>query len=232
MADEKKAEEQPKFDLSTKVTLDQIKAVDNGFVYSSGDKASAPTKAKRVLMRADFNVPLDDDCNITDKTRITSTIPTINKLLEMNPDRLVITSHLGRPKGQKKDKLSLAPVAAELESLLKKKVILVKDWFRDDLESEVLAKQEKGAIILLENVRFYIEEEGKGEDKDKNKLKAKEEEVKRFRAILTGIADLFVCDAFGTCHRGHSSMVGCEANIKAAGTVCMLACIRNLHACM
>lgn len=111
----------------------------------------------------------------------------------------------------------MAPVATELESLLKRKVILIKDWFRDDLESEVLSKQEKGAIILLENVRFYIEEEGKGEDKDKNKLKAKEDQVKRFRSILSGIADLFVCDAFGTCHRGHSSMVGCDAKIKAAG---------------
>merc|ERR1719242_1165827 len=168
-------------------------------------------------MRADFNVPLDDECKISDTTRITSTIPTITKLLEMDPDRIVITSHLGRPKGQKKDKLSLAPVATELEPLLKRKVILIKDWFRDDLESEVLSKQEKGAIILLENARFYIEEEGKGEDKDKNKLKAKEEEIKRFRAILSGIADLFVCDAFGTCHRGHSSMVGCDAKIKAAG---------------
>merc|ERR1712228_1070196 len=161
-----------------------------------------------------FNVPLCDDCKITDTTRISSTIPTINALLAMSPDRIVITSHLGRPKGQKKDKLSLAPVAAALESLLNKKVILIKDWFRDDLESEILSKQEKGAIILLENVRFYIEEEGKGEDKDKNKLKAKEEEIKRFRAILSGIADLFVCDAFGTCHRGHSSMVGCEAKVS------------------
>merc|ERR1712087_782644 len=135
----------------------------------------------------------------------------------MEPDRLLIWAHLGRPKGQKKDKLSLAPVAAALESLLNKKVILIKDWFRDDLESEILSKQEKGSIILLENVRFYIEEEGKGEDKDKNKIKAKEEDVTRFRAILTGIADLFVCDAFRTCHRAHSSMVGCAAPIKTAG---------------
>merc|ERR1712154_376299 len=74
-----------------------------------------------------------------------------------------------------------------------------------------------GAVILLENVRFYIEEEGKGEDKDKNKIKAKDDEIKRFRAILTGIADLFICDAFGTCHRAHSSMIGCDAAIKAAG---------------
>merc|ERR1712087_856920 len=135
----------------------------------------------------------------------------------MEPDRLLITSHLGRPKGQKKEKLSLAPVAAELEKLLNKKVILIKDWFRDDLESEILSKQEAGSIILLENVRFYIEEEGKGEDKDKNKIKAKDDEIKRFRAILTGIADLFICDAFGTCHRAHSSMIGCDAAIKAAG---------------
>jgi len=135
----------------------------------------------------------------------------------MEPDRLIITSHLGRPKGQKNDKLSLAPVAAQLEKLLNKKVILIKDWFRNDLETEILSKQEKGAIIMLENVRFYIEEEGKGEDKDKNKIKAKDDEIKRFRAILTGIADLFICDAFGTCHRAHSSMIGCNAKIKAAG---------------
>ena len=214
-AEEKKED---KFDLSTKITLDQVKAQGGGFGVCFEDKCSMPTKGKRIFMRADFNVPLDDECKITDTTRITSTIPTIKKLLELEPDRLIITSHLGRPKGQKKEKLSLAPVVAELEKLLEKKVILVKDWFRDDLEAEVLAKQEKGAIIVLENCRFYIEEEGKGEDKDKNKIKAKEEDVKRFRAILTGIADMFVCDAFGTCHRAHSSMVGCDAKIKAAGT--------------
>merc|ERR1712087_724241 len=135
----------------------------------------------------------------------------------MEPDRLLITSHLGRPKGQKKEKLSLAPVAAELEKLLNKKVILIKDWFRDDLEAEVLSKVEKGGIVLLENARFYVEETGKGEDAEKKKVVAKEEDVTRFRAILTGIADLFVCDAFGTCHRAHSSMVGCAAPIKTAG---------------
>eukprot|EP00486_Rosalina_sp_Unknown_P001612 CAMPEP_0201566028 /NCGR_PEP_ID=MMETSP0190_2-20130828/5524_1 /ASSEMBLY_ACC=CAM_ASM_000263 /TAXON_ID=37353 /ORGANISM="Rosalina sp." /LENGTH=450 /DNA_ID=CAMNT_0047984201 /DNA_START=86 /DNA_END=1438 /DNA_ORIENTATION=+ len=213
-AEEKKEE---KFDLSTKINLDQVKAQGGGFGVCFEDKCSMPTKGKRIFLRADYNVPLDDECKITDTTRITATIPTIKKLLALEPDRLIITSHLGRPKGQNKPKLSLAPVVAELEKLLEKKVILVKDWFRDDLEAEVLSKQDKGAIIVLENCRFYIEEEGKGEDKDKNKIKAKEEDVKRFRAILTGIADMFVCDAFGTCHRAHSSMVGCDAKIKAAG---------------
>ena len=214
---EEKKQEEPKFDLSSKVTLDMIKAQGTGFVVCSGDKSSKPTKSKRIFMRADYNVPLDGDCKITDTTRVTATIPTITKLLEMEPDRLIIASHLGRPKGQQNDKLSLAPVAAELETLLKRKVTLVKDWFRDDLETEVLAKQDKGAVVLLENVRFYVEETGKGEDAEKKKVKAKEEEVARFRAILTGVADLFVCDAFGTCHRAHSSMVGCAAPIKTAG---------------
>jgi len=214
MAEEKKAET---LDLSTKITLDMVKAQGGGFGVCVGDKCSMPTKGKRIFMRADFNVPLDADCKITDTTRITATLPTIQKLLDMEPDRLIITSHLGRPKGQKKEKLSLAPVVAELEKLLNKKVVFVKDWFRDDLESEVLAKQEKGAIIVLENCRFYVEEEGKGEDKDKNKVKAKAEEVERFRKILSGIADLFINDAFGTSHRAHSSMVGCNASIKAAG---------------
>jgi len=216
-AAEEKKQEEPKFDLSSKVTLDMIKAEGTGFTVTSGDKTSAPTKGKRIFMRADYNVPLDGDCKITDTTRVTATIPTITKLLEMEPDRLIIASHLGRPKGQQNDKLSLAPVAAELETLLKRKVTLVKDWFRDDLEAEVLSKQDKGAIVLLENVRFYVEETGKGEDAEKNKTKAKDEEVARFRGILTGIADLFVCDAFGTCHRAHSSMVGCAAPIKTAG---------------
>jgi len=216
VADEKKQEE-PKFDLSTKVTLDLIKAEGTGFVVSSGDKTSTPTKGKRIFMRADYNVPLDGDCKITDTTRVTATIPTITKLLAMEPDRLILASHLGRPKGQASDKLSLAPVAAELESLLKRKVTLIKDWFRDDLEAEVLSKVEKGGIVLLENARFYVEETGKGEDAEKKKVVAKEEDVIRFRAILTGIADLFVCDAFGTCHRAHSSMVGCAAPIKTAG---------------
>eukprot|EP01083_Nonionella_stella_P005510 15913_1 len=214
-ADEKK--EEPKFDLSSKIALEEVKAQGKGFGVCIGDKCSMPTKGKRIFMRADFNVPLDGDGKITDTTRITAVLPTITKLLEMEPDRLVITSHLGRPKGQQKDKLSLAPVATELESLLKKKVVLIKDWFRDDLETEVLAKQEKGAICLLENARFYVEETGKGEDKDKKKTKADPEKVKQLRAVLTSIADLFVCDAFGTCHRAHSSMVGCDAPIKAAG---------------
>jgi len=216
-APEEKKEEAPKFDLSTKITLDNVKAVAKGFSVCIGDKCAMPTKQRRIFMRADYNVPLDDDCKITDTTRITSTIPTIQKLLEMKPDRLIITSHLGRPKGQKKEKLSLAPVAAELEKLLGQKVVLVQDWFRDDLEEAVLSKQEAGAIVLLENCRFYIEEEGKGENAKKEKIKADKDKVTAFRKILTGIADLFVCDAFGTCHRAHSSMVGCDAPIKAAG---------------
>merc|ERR1712154_731139 len=91
------------------------------------------------------------------------------------------------------------------------------DWFRDDLEKEVLSKLDSGAIALLENCRFYVEEEGKGENAKKEKIKADKDKVDAFRKILTGIADLFVCDAFGTCHRAHSSMVGCDAPIKAAG---------------
>eukprot|EP01084_Bolivina_argentea_P011366 21246_1 len=215
IAVEEKKEE--KFDLSTKLTLDLIKAEGSGFSVCTDEKKSEPTKGKRIFMRADFNVPLDDDCAITDTTRITSTLPTIKKLLEMDPDRLIITSHLGRPKGQKKDKLSLKPVAEKLEELLGKKVTLITDWFREDLEKEVLSKLDKGSIVLLENARFYIEEEGKGVNADGAKCKADENKVKQFRDILSGIADLFICDAFGTCHRAHSSMVGCAAPIKAAG---------------
>eukprot|EP01083_Nonionella_stella_P111166 325950_1 len=210
MAEEKKEEKKDqKFDLSTKVTLDSIKSQDSGFVVCIGDKTSTPTKGKRIFMRADFNVPLSkDDCKITDDTRITSVIPTIKKLLEFKPDRLIITSHLGRPKGIANDKLSLAPVASKLEELLGTKVALLKDWFRDDLESEILSKYESGSIILLENCRFYKEETTKGADADS---------IKRFQTILTSIADLCIIDAFGTCHRAHSSMVGCAAPIKAAG---------------
>jgi len=206
-----------KFDLSTKISLEMVKAMGPGFGICVNDKCSMPTRGKRIFMRADYNVPLDDDCKITDTTRITATLPTIRKMLELKPSRLIITSHLGRPKGQKKEKLSLAPVAAELGALLGQKVVLVQDWFRDDLEGEVLSKQEEGAIVLLENCRFYIEEEGKGENANHEKVKADPEKVAAFRRILSGIADLFVCDAFGTSHRAHSSMVGCDAPIKAAG---------------
>eukprot|EP00485_Elphidium_margaritaceum_P001466 CAMPEP_0202685182 /NCGR_PEP_ID=MMETSP1385-20130828/893_1 /ASSEMBLY_ACC=CAM_ASM_000861 /TAXON_ID=933848 /ORGANISM="Elphidium margaritaceum" /LENGTH=91 /DNA_ID=CAMNT_0049339463 /DNA_START=30 /DNA_END=301 /DNA_ORIENTATION=- len=91
MAEEKKTET---LDLSTKITLDLVKAQGNGFGVCVNDKCSMPTKGKRIFMRADFNVPLDADLKITDTTRITATIPTIEKLLAMEPDRLIITSHV------------------------------------------------------------------------------------------------------------------------------------------
>lgn len=148
-------------------------------------------KGKRVLVRVDFNVPLDAERNITDDTRIRSALPTIEYLLERGA-RVILASHLGRPKGQRKEEFSLAPVAKRLEELLGKPVKKLDDCIGPEVEAEVLA-MEDGDVILLENLRFYKEEEANDE---------------AFARALASLADIYVNDAFGTAHRAHASTAG------------------------
>ncbi|MGB3057471.1 MAG: phosphoglycerate kinase, partial [Candidatus Omnitrophota bacterium] len=146
---------------------------------------------KRVLMRADFNVPLDENRRITDDSRIVAALPTIKYVLD-NGGKLVLMSHLGRPKGEVKMELSLAPVAERLSELLKKDVKKMDDCVGEDVE-EAVNKMEKGDVILLENLRFHKEE-------TKNDPE--------FAKQLASLGEIFVNDAFGTCHRAHASTVG------------------------
>ena len=126
-------------------------------------------------------------------------------------------SHLGRPNGAAVQKYSLKPVAAELERLLPgKSITFLPECVGAETEKAVAAATD-GDIFLLENLRFHIEEEGSSKDKDGNKTKADPESVKKFRASLTQLGDVFVNDAFGTAHRAHSSMVGVDLPQKAAG---------------
>ena len=171
---------------------------------------------KRVLMRVDFNVPQDKQTGaITNTARITAALPTIQYALEQGAS-VVLMSHLGRPDGQRIAKFSLAPVAAELEKLLGKPVKFLDDCVGASVEA-ACANLAAGEVVLLENLRFHIEEEGKVKNEDGSSTKADPEKVKAFRASLTKLGDVFVNDAFGTAHRAHSSMVGVALADKAAG---------------
>ena len=125
-------------------------------------------------------------------------------------------SHLGRPDGKVVEKYSLKPVAEELEKQLDKKVIFLNDCVGPDVEKAVDSAPE-GSIILLENLRFHIEEEGSVKNKDGTKTKADPTSVTKFREQLTRLGDVYVNDAFGTAHRAHSSMVGVKLQQRAAG---------------
>jgi len=146
---------------------------------------------KRVLVRVDFNVPLNEELEITDDTRIKATLPTI-KYLMSHKAKVILMSHLGRPKGEVIEKLRLDPVTRRLSELLKQDVKKVNDCIGEEVEKAVLNMQ-KGEVILLENLRFYSEEE-------KNKPE--------FAKSLAKSADIFVNDAFGAAHRAHASTVG------------------------
>jgi len=152
---------------------------------------------KRVLTRVDFNVPLDDKQNITDDTRIRAALPTIKYLAEKGA-KVILVSHLGRPKAGPDDKLRLAPVAKRLSDLIKKPVQYVKDCIGPEVEG-VVAALKGGEILLLENVRFYKEEE-------KNDTE--------FAKKLASLADIYVNDAFGTAHRAHASTEGVTKYLK------------------
>ncbi len=154
-------------------------------------------KNKRVFIRADFNVPLDENGNITDDGRIRSTLPTINYALDAGA-KVILASHLGRPKGKPNPKYSLAPVALRLNRLLNKEVRFAKDCIGPDVE-HMVAGMRPGDVLLLENLRFHPEEE-------------KNEEA--FSKALAAFTDVYVNDAFGTAHRAHASTFGITKHVK------------------
>lgn len=148
-------------------------------------------KDKKVFLRCDFNVPMDENKNITDNRRIVSSIPTIKYLLDNNC-AVILASHLGRPKGEVNPNFSLAPVAKELSKQLGKEVIMAKDVIGEDAKTKA-ANLKNGEVMLLENVRFHKEET------DNDETFAKE---------LASMAEVYVNDAFGAAHRAHASTAG------------------------
>ena len=148
-------------------------------------------KGKKVLIRVDFNVPLDKDGNVTSDSRILGALPTINYALAENA-KLIICSHLGRPKGQRKEEFSLAPAAKRLSQLISREVKLAPDCIGKDVE-DMVAGMADGDVILLENLRFYKEETENDPD---------------FSRSLAALADVYVSDAFAVSHRAHASVVG------------------------
>jgi len=157
----------------------------------------ADLKGKRVFIRADFNVPLDENGNITDDTRIRSTLPTINYALDAGA-KVILASHLGRPNGKPSPKYSLAPVAKRLNRLLNKEVQFAKDCIGPDVE-HLVAGMRPGDVLLLENLRFHPEEEKNDE---------------AFARALAAFTDIYVNDAFGTAHRAHASTYGITKFVK------------------
>ncbi len=171
---------------------------------------------KRVLMRVDFNVPQDKATGaITNTQRILAALPSIKFALEQGA-AVVLMSHLGRPNGQRHEKYSLRPVAVELAKLLDRPVQFLADCVGPAVETACAALK-PGEVVLLENLRFHGEEEGKVKNDEGASIKADPAAVAAFRASLTKLGDVFVNDAFGTAHRAHSSMVGVSLKEKAAG---------------
>jgi len=157
-------------------------------------------KGKRVLFRFDYNVPLDSSLNITDDIRIRSTLPTINYALDEGA-KVVIMSHLGRPKGKFSPEFSLAPVARRLSRLINKEVILAKDCIGDEVK-KLVKEMTPGGIVLLENLRFHIEEEKNSDE---------------FAKELSSLGDVYIDDAFGNAHRKHASNVGIIKHMNECG---------------
>jgi phosphoglycerate kinase len=159
-------------------------------------------KGKHVLFRFDFNVPLDSSSNITDDTRIRAVLPTINYALDEGA-KIIIMAHLGRPKGKVIPEQSLAPIARRLSRLLGKEVTLAKDCIGENVR-KMVAEMKPGCIIMLENLRFHIEEETNNDE---------------FAKELAGLGDVYIDDAFGNAHRKHASNVGIVKYMKecAAG---------------
>lgn len=159
-------------------------------------------KNKRVLVRVDFNVPLDENQNITDDIRIRASLPTIKKIIDEG-GKTILMSHLGRPKGERKPEFGLRPVAVRLSELLVKEVLFANDCIGDDVNKSV-GSMNAGDVLLLENVRFHS-----GETKNDPE----------FAKQLASLGDVFINDAFGAAHRAHSSTEGVTKYIRtcAAG---------------
>jgi phosphoglycerate kinase len=173
-------------------------------------------KGKRALIRVDFNVPQDKATGaITNTKRIEAALPTIRYALAQGAS-VILMSHLGRPDGKRIAKFSLKPVADALAKLLGQPVQFLNDCVGAEVEA-ACAKAKPGDVILLENLRFHIEEEGKVKLEDGSKLKADPDKVKAFRASLTKLGDVYINDAFGTAHRDHSSMTGVQLPQRACG---------------
>ena len=157
---------------------------------SIADLGHKELHGKRVLVRVDFNVPMDKEKKITDDSRIKAALPTINYLIEKGA-KVILVSHLGRPNGVTED-LRLNPIAKRLEELLKKKVLKLDDSVGEEVE-QAISKMNPGDVVMLENIRFYKEEEDNDE---------------QFARKLADLADIYVNDAFGTAHRAHASTAG------------------------
>ena len=161
--------------------------------------ADIDVKGKRVFIRVDFNVPLDEKGVIADDTRIKKALPTIQYALN-SPSRVILMSHLGRPKGEARPKMSLAPCAERLSKLLGKNVKMLKDSIGADVENAITQMRD-GDVILLENQRFHKEET---------------ENNPEFARGLAKLAEVFINDAFGTCHRAHASTEGITRFLPSA----------------
>ena len=157
-------------------------------------------KGKRVLFRFDFNVPLDNSLNITDDIRIRAALPTINYALDEGA-KVILMSHLGRPKGQSVPEFSLAPVARRLSRLINKEVVLANDCIGEEVK-KLVEGMTPGCVVLLENLRFHIEEEKNSDE---------------FAKELASLGDVYIDDAFGNAHRKHASNVGIIKYIKEYG---------------
>ncbi|MBN2654258.1 MAG: phosphoglycerate kinase [Nitrospirae bacterium] len=158
-----------------------------------------PIKGKTVFIRTDFNVPLDDNLKITDDRRIRSSLPTINYAIDEGA-KVILASHLGRPKGKVDPRFSMAPVVKRLQRLLNKEVLFAPDCIGSQVEN-LVNKMKEGDVLLLENLRFHAEEEKNDEE---------------FSKSLSKLADYYVSDAFGAAHRAHSSIIGITKFLPSA----------------
>ena len=174
------------------------------FMVNKKSIRDADLSGKRVIMRVDFNVPLDMEGNITDDTRIQGALPSIEHILKQN-NKLILMSHLGRPKGQVKEEFRLTPVGKRLSELLGNEVIITKDFIGEETK-KIISGMQNGDVVLLENLRFYKEEEANDEV---------------FAKSLSQYADVYVNDAFGTAHRAHASTEGIAHHLPGLAGILM-----------